>query len=256
MRLRRALGTGARGRHRLVLLYVATVLALGLAYRVVTPVSTLMLGRWATLREAARTAVPLEAVAAAVPLAVVASEDARFCIHRGVDWGALREVVEDEEGPSRGASTVPMQVAKNLFLWPGRSYVRKALELPIALYLDLAWPKRRMMENYLNIAEWGPGVFGVEAAAQRAFRQAGPRPLAPRGGAPRHGAAEPEAAQPRPPVAAPPQPGEPAPRAHERDGALRRVLATVSGPQRTQRSIHGNGFVPSARARFGSTVMP
>jgi monofunctional glycosyltransferase len=169
MRLRRVLARALAAVIRLVLLYVATVIALGLAYRVVTPVSTLMLGRWATLREAARTAVPLEAVAAAVPLAVVASEDARFCIHRGVDWGALREVVEDEEGPSRGASTVPMQVAKNLFLWPGRSYVRKALELPIALYLDLAWPKRRMMENYLNIAEWGPGVFGVEAAAQRAF---------------------------------------------------------------------------------------
>ena len=171
MRLRRVLARALAAVIRLVLLYVATVIALGLAYRVVTPVSTLMLGRWATLREAARTAVPLEAVAAAVPLAVVASEDARFCIHRGVDWGALREVVEDEEGPSRGASTVPMQVAKNLFLWPGRSYVRKALELPIALYLDLAWPKRRMMENYLNIAEWGEGVFGAEAAARRHFRK-------------------------------------------------------------------------------------
>jgi monofunctional biosynthetic peptidoglycan transglycosylase len=153
----------------LVLLAVAAVLILGLAYRVVTPVSTLMLGRWATLRSAERVVVPLDIVAPAVPLAVVASEDARFCLHGGVDWDALREVVEDEEGPSRGASTVPMQVAKNLFLWPGRSYVRKALEIPIALYLDLVWPKRRMMENYLNIAEWGEGVFGIEAAARRHF---------------------------------------------------------------------------------------
>ncbi|HEX8663866.1 MAG TPA: monofunctional biosynthetic peptidoglycan transglycosylase [Beijerinckiaceae bacterium] len=153
----------------LVLLAVVAVLALGLAYRVVTPVSTLMLGRWATLKSAERVAVPLDAVAPAVPLAVVASEDARFCLHGGVDWDALREVVEDEEGPSRGASTVPMQVAKNLFLWPGRSYVRKALEIPIALYLDLVWPKRRMMENYLNVAEWGEGTFGIEAAARRHF---------------------------------------------------------------------------------------
>ncbi|MDF3062464.1 MAG: mtgA [Microvirga sp.] len=155
-----------------ILLYLAAVLVLGLAYRFITPVSTLMLGRWATFQGAARTAVSLDQVAPAVPLAVVTSEDARFCMHRGVDWDALREVVEDEEGPSRGASTVPMQVAKNLFLWPGRSYLRKALELPIALYLDLVWPKRRMMENYLNIAEWGPGVFGIEAAARHHFRKA------------------------------------------------------------------------------------
>ena len=153
----------------LVLIYLGAVLVLGAAYRFVTPVSTLMLARWATFQGAERIAVPLERVAAAAPLAVIASEDARFCQHGGVDWSALREVVEDEEGPRRGASTVPMQVAKNLFLWPGRSYVRKALEIPIALYLDLVWPKRRMMENYLNIAEWAPGVFGIEAAARRHF---------------------------------------------------------------------------------------
>lgn len=169
MRLRRLLARALAAVILVVLAYAAAVLALGAAYRVVTPVSTLMLARWATLRSAERAAVPLEAVAPAVPLAVVASEDARFCLHRGVDWDALREVVEDEDGPSRGASTVPMQVAKNLFLWPGRSYLRKGLEIPIALYLDLVWPKRRMMENYLNIAEWGPGVFGIEAAARRHF---------------------------------------------------------------------------------------
>jgi monofunctional biosynthetic peptidoglycan transglycosylase len=169
MRLRRFLARAAVAVTALVLAAVAAVLLLGLAYRFVTPVSTLMAGRWATLQGAERTAVPLDAVAPAVPLAVVASEDARFCLHGGVDWGALREVVEDEDGPSRGASTVPMQVAKNLFLWPGRSYVRKALEIPIALYLDLVWGKRRMMENYLNIAEWGEGVFGIEAAARRHF---------------------------------------------------------------------------------------
>ena len=153
--------------------YVAAVVLLGLAYIVVTPVSTLMLGRWLTFQSVARDAVPLVAVAPAVPLAAIASEDARFCRHGGVDWDALRTVFEeaDEDGPSRGASTIAMQTAKNLFLWPSRSYVRKGLEIPIALYLDAVWPKRRMMEVYLNIAEWGEGVFGVDAAAQRYFRK-------------------------------------------------------------------------------------
>jgi len=169
MRFRRLLARALAAVIALAVIYLAAVLTLGLAYRFVTPVSTLMLARWATFHTAARTAVSLDAVAPAAPLAVLASEDARFCLHRGVDWDALREVVEDDEGPSRGASTVPMQVAKNLFLWPGRSYVRKALELPIALYLDLVWPKRRIMENYLNIAEWAPGVFGIEAAARLHF---------------------------------------------------------------------------------------
>jgi len=155
----------------LVVIYALTVAVLGLAYIVAPPVSTLMVGRWLTLRPVERRAVPLDAVAAAVPAAVIASEDGRFCFHGGVDWSALRGVVEaaDEDGPSRGASTVPMQTAKNLFLWPGRAVVRKALELPIALYLDLIWTKRRMMENYLNMAEWGEGIFGIEAAARRHF---------------------------------------------------------------------------------------
>jgi monofunctional biosynthetic peptidoglycan transglycosylase len=155
----------------IAVLWAATVLWLGLSYRVLPPVSTLMLARWATFRPVERTAVPLERVSPHLPLAVMASEDARFCQHRGVDWEALHDVMDaaDEDGPSRGASTIPMQVAKNLFLWPSRSYIRKGLELPIALYLDLVWPKRRTMENYLNVAEWGEGLFGAEAAARRYF---------------------------------------------------------------------------------------
>jgi monofunctional biosynthetic peptidoglycan transglycosylase len=119
----------------------------------------------------ARDAVLLNAVAPALPLAVLASEDARFCRHGGVDWDALRVVLDeaDEDGPSRGASTIAMQTAKNLFLWPSRSYVRKGMEIPIALYLGVVWPKRRIMEVYLNIAEWGEGIFGAEAAARRYF---------------------------------------------------------------------------------------
>jgi len=86
-----------------------------------------------------------------------------------VDWKEMGVVLDDEDGPSRGASTIPMQVAKNLFLWPGRSFLRKAMEVPLALYLGAIWPKQRMIEIYLNIAEWGEGVFGAEAAARRHF---------------------------------------------------------------------------------------
>jgi monofunctional glycosyltransferase len=157
----------------LVLLWAVAVLLLGLTYTIVPPVSTLMLSRWATLRAVDRDVVGLDAIAPALPLAVLSSEDSRFCEHAGVDWDALQTVIDaaDEDGPSRGASTIAMQTAKNLYLWPSRSYIRKGLELPIALYIDLIWSKQRLMENYLNVAEWGEGVFGAEAAARRYFRK-------------------------------------------------------------------------------------
>ncbi len=151
--------------------WVLLVAALGIFWRWVPPVSTLMLGRWLTGQPVERTFVDLDEVSPYMIAAVVNSEDARFCQHRGVDWGMLQQVIVDDDGPSRGASTISMQTAKNLFLWPSRSYVRKGLELPVALYLDGIWPKRRMLEVYLNIAEWGEGIFGVEAAAQRYFRK-------------------------------------------------------------------------------------
>ncbi len=78
-------------------------------------------------------------------------------------------IADGDGAPSRGASTITMQVVKNLFLWPGRSYLRKALEIPLAVLLDAAWGKRRVLEAYLNVAEWGDGIFGIEAAAQRDF---------------------------------------------------------------------------------------
>jgi monofunctional biosynthetic peptidoglycan transglycosylase len=147
--------------------YVVTPL-----YRFGRPVSTLMLGRWATGTRVERVWVPLDGIAPVVPQEVIAAEDARFCRHRGIDWGEIREALEDAEdgGRLRGGSTITQQVAKNLFLWPGRSMVRKALEAPLALWIDLVLPKRRVLEIYLNIAEWGPnGEFGIEAGARRAF---------------------------------------------------------------------------------------
>jgi monofunctional biosynthetic peptidoglycan transglycosylase len=131
-----------------------------------------MLWRRATGARVQRIWVPLAAVAPALPRTVIASEDARFCIHHGIDFGELRAAIEDADDFSdmRGGSTIAQQSAKNLFLWPGRSLVRKALEFPLALWLDLVLGKRRLMEIYLNIAEWGPnGEFGAEAGARHAF---------------------------------------------------------------------------------------
>lgn len=150
----------------------AVVVALGVLWRVAPPVSTLMLARYVTARPVVREYVPLERIAPALVAAVVLSEDAKFCRHRGIDWQALGDVLDDadEDGPARGASTITMQLVKNLFLWPSRSVVRKGLEIPLALALDFAWPKSRILEAYLNVAEWGPnGIFGAEAAARADF---------------------------------------------------------------------------------------
>jgi monofunctional biosynthetic peptidoglycan transglycosylase len=115
----------------------------------------------------------LEDISPELPQAVITAEDARFCVHRGIDWLAVQDIVEDafdeEEKPIRGASTIAMQTAKNLFLWEGRSVVRKLLEAPLAMWIDSVWTKRRTIEVYLNIAEWGPGIYGAEAAARKHF---------------------------------------------------------------------------------------
>ena len=119
--------------------------------------------------------VPLEKISPKLVETVVASEDGRFCAHRGVDWHEVEVAIEAAEkrgdNKPRGASTIPMQTAKNLFLWQRRSYVRKAIEIPLAYAMSLLWPKRRVIEVYLNIAEWGPGVFGVQAAARHHFKR-------------------------------------------------------------------------------------
>jgi len=136
------------------------------------PVSTPMLWRWATGAQVARAWVDLDTVSPALPRAVVAAEDATFCTHHGVDWATLHKLTDAaEEGEvTRGGSTLTQQLAKNLFLWPGRSFIRKGLELPLALWIDMVLPKRRIMELYLNIAEWGPdGRFGAAAGARYAF---------------------------------------------------------------------------------------
>jgi monofunctional glycosyltransferase len=141
-------------------------------YRFGHPVSTPMLWRWLIGARVERIWVPIEEISPALPLAVVVAEDARFCEHGGVDWEGIEEAVGEEDRRLRGGSGITQQLTKNLFLWQARSYARKALELPLALWLDLVLGKRRVLELYLNVAEWGPnGEFGAEAGARRAFHR-------------------------------------------------------------------------------------
>jgi monofunctional biosynthetic peptidoglycan transglycosylase len=141
-------------------------------YAVVDPVSTVMLWRRLSGARVERHYLPINRMSPALPLAVIIAEDGRFCSHHGVDLAEIREAMTeaDDFEEMRGGSTITQQVAKNLFLWQGRSIVRKAMEFPLALWIDLVLSKRRIIEIYLNIAQWGPhGEFGVEAGARYAF---------------------------------------------------------------------------------------
>jgi monofunctional glycosyltransferase len=152
-------------------------------YRFVNPVSLPMLWRTMTGSRVERSFVPLSRMAPSLPLTVIIAEDGTFCRNRGIDLGAIREALQqadDDLQEARGGSTITQQTVKNLFLWQGRSIVRKALEIPLALWMNLVLPKRRVLEIYLNIAEWGPnGEFGAEAGARYAFGKSA-RDLTPR----------------------------------------------------------------------------
>ena len=117
--------------------------------------------------------VNLERISPYAPLAVIASEDQKFFEHMGFDFEAIEKAWEHNQHRKRvhGASTISQQVAKNLFLWPGRSFIRKGMEVYFTLLLEGLWPKRRILEVYLNVAEFGPGIFGIEAASQAYFHK-------------------------------------------------------------------------------------
>jgi monofunctional biosynthetic peptidoglycan transglycosylase len=117
--------------------------------------------------------VPLEAISPQAAIAVIASEDQQFPFHFGFDFKSIREAVRAHERGHklRGASTISQQVAKNLFLWSGQSFVRKALEAMLTLMLESMWPKERILEIYLNVAEFGRGIYGVQAAARAYFHK-------------------------------------------------------------------------------------
>ncbi|WP_425593195.1 monofunctional biosynthetic peptidoglycan transglycosylase [Jannaschia rubra] len=160
-RVRRWLVRGAAAGVVLLLLWV-------LAYRWIDPPTTPYIRSEAgRLGGVERTWVDLEDLPGGVARSVVAAEDANFCRHWGFDVAAIREAIAD--GGTRGASTISQQVVKNVFLWQGRSWPRKALETTLTPVMETLWPKRRVIEVYLNVAEFDEGVFGIEAAARRYF---------------------------------------------------------------------------------------
>ncbi len=153
---------------RAVLAVSVVFAALVLVYSVVNPpVTHTIWSEWRRLGKVEREWVPIEEIAPVMARSVVAAEDANFCLHWGFDVEAIRDALED--GGNRGASTITQQVVKNVFLWQGRSWVRKALETSMTPVVELIWSKQRILEVYLNVAETGQGVFGVEAAAQKYY---------------------------------------------------------------------------------------
>jgi monofunctional biosynthetic peptidoglycan transglycosylase len=171
-----------RGRlGRLLRILVVLVVVFGLvgpvvvtaAYRFIPPpITYLMLERTFEGRGFDRHWRPLEKISPTLTRAVIAAEDARFCEHHGFDFEAMEKAYAHNArrpGRIRGGSTISQQTAKNVFLWPQRSYVRKGLEAYFTVLIETFWGKRRIMEVYLNSIEWGPGVYGAEAAARRNF---------------------------------------------------------------------------------------
>ncbi len=155
------------------LIVVGFPVALLLLYRFVPPpITPLMVIRAIQGEGLRKDWVSLSAMSPHLPRAVIAAEDNNFCQHNGFDWGAIQTAIEDYQDGKRlrGASTISMQTAKNLFLWPGRSYVRKGIEAYLTTLLELLWPKRRIIEVYLNVVELSAGVYGAEAAAGVYFK--------------------------------------------------------------------------------------
>ncbi len=155
-----------------VAVWLLVMLALIGHYRTSDPPgSALMSIRWLGGQSIDRTWVPLAGISPSLRRAVLVSEDGQFCRHKGFDFGEIRSAINRGEGFGRGASTITQQLAKNLFLWPDRSYIRKGLEVPLTVMIEQLWPKSRILEVYLNSAEWGPGIFGAEAAARAYFNK-------------------------------------------------------------------------------------
>lgn len=152
--------------------------ALAAAYRYVPPPATpLMVIRLFEGEGINKSWAPLTRISPHVVRAVMALEDTAFCSHSGFDWDEVASAVEDrlKGGPLRGASTISMQTAKNLFLWPDRHVSRKVLEAPLTVLIETLWDKRRILEVYLNVIEWGPGIYGVEAASRAYFGKSASR---------------------------------------------------------------------------------
>jgi monofunctional biosynthetic peptidoglycan transglycosylase len=153
----------------LILPYALTPL-----YRFMHPPSTLMLADWLTFSHVEREWVPIEKISPSLISAVVSAEDSAFCAHWGFDFRQMEKSINAAltYGHSlKATSTISQQLAKNLFLWHGRSWIRKGLEAPLTLWLELTWSKKDILEAYLNVAEWEEGIYGAEAAARHHFKK-------------------------------------------------------------------------------------
>lgn len=163
-RLRLALRWLGRGLGAVGAVYAALVLIFAV---VPPPINFYQLGESWRLGGIEKDWVSWEEIAPVMGRSAVAAEDANFCNHWGFDMAAIREAIE--QGSNRGASTISQQVVKNVFLWHGRSWVRKAMEAVLTPVVELVWSKQRILEVYLNVAEFDDGVFGIQAAAQHHF---------------------------------------------------------------------------------------
>jgi len=175
---RRRLRLGAWVLCSLLGVVLASVALVGLFRYVDPPLSALMIGEWLDARRAGergftlqRTWRPAAAISPLLARAVVAAEDQKFARHHGFDFAAIEAALATREagGPLRGASTITQQVAKNLFLWRGRHWLRKGLEAWFTIWIELLWPKARILEVYLNLAQFGRGLYGAEAASRHYF---------------------------------------------------------------------------------------
>lgn len=145
-----------------------------LIYSVIPPISMPIVGEALQLSNVHWRWRSYDKISPNLSRAVIAAEDSRFCLHNGVDWNSVEKVVETAQKKgklTRGASTIAMQTAKNLFLWVYPTFMRKPLEVPLAMWIDLIWSKKRVLEVYLNIAEMGEHIYGAEAAAQNHFKK-------------------------------------------------------------------------------------
>jgi monofunctional biosynthetic peptidoglycan transglycosylase len=168
-RARPALGLCARVLAWVAVVYLAAVFLIVVPLRFINPPVTAFMLQQTAAGERRYDWVPLEAISQYAALAVIASEDQRFLVHNGVDFGAIQQAFGESGAKVRGASTLTQQLVKNLYLWPGRSLLRKGVEASIAVVVDAVVPKRRILELYLNVVEFGPGIYGVAAASEHFF---------------------------------------------------------------------------------------
>lgn len=155
------------------LLFVLQIIYILLLRWVDPPITSTQIIRWWNGEGFTRDYVDWDEISVPMKLAVIASEDQMFPFHDGFDWTSIQKAAEKNKTSKRirGASTISQQVAKNVFLWQGRSYFRKALEVYFTFMIESAWGKKRILEIYLNVAETGKGTFGVEAAARKYFKK-------------------------------------------------------------------------------------